>query len=301
MLAALVVATMATAACDRGAANGGAANGAAGAPTTPAGATSSPVPTPPPADACRAGDSVNRVDTNLTLYNEEPVPCTQRHQTETVYVGEFAGTTATYPPRTGDKDYTQAFTTCAKQAKGVLGGDWHLARVELVVLLPANDEWQAGAHWFRCELLETSDVLQTHVVTRTASVRDGLKGKKPLAITCVTYTQNRGEQMIAEYTYVSCAKPHHAELTGLFTNKAAKFQGLKKNHETIVKACYAITAKYLGLTVPQLDSTGGVEWVYWGGDEDHWNHGDRTSRCFAGAYPRRKFTGSIAGRSPQQF
>jgi hypothetical protein len=244
---------------------------------------------------CRTG-SVEWVDFDLSIFNAAPGECTTSHQTETFFIGKFTGKNAsgTSAPDVGDAAFKSASQTCDREAEKFLGGDWHKARAELVAVMPTDTQWHGEARWFRCELMETKDS-QGHVVARSTSMKNGLRGKKPLAITCANYTSTKDGQGFTNITYRTCSKSHAIEMTGTYTWTASKFPG-KKQSNTNSSHCLAVGAKYLGTTVGGLNSVGGFEWLWWPASEAQWSVGNKTVRCYIGAYPSHKRTGSVKGK-----
>lgn len=258
------------------------------------------VPTPV-ADVCRTHHE-DQVDWQLDVFLQEPVTCDQLHESEAYYIGTFTGATAqeSDPPDVGDAGYLQAYQTCATQASTFLGGDWHRARAAIVPVLPADRPWDGEARWFRCEILETRDATG-HVVTRKGSMRDGLRGKKPLAVGCANFTESKDGKYITQVTYVACAKSHQMEMTGVYTAPNKAFRTASKEFSAAADKCYDMGAKFLGLTPGNLDGIGGIQWIAWGSDEVKWSVGDRGFRCYMGPFPTKKIKGTIKGKSPYDF
>jgi len=246
---------------------------------------------------CRFG-SVDWVDFDLSVFNTTPSECTASHQSETFYIGKFTGKNAegTSAPDVGDAAFKTASQTCDRQAEKFLGGDWHKARVEMIAVMPSDRQWHGEARWFRCELLETKDS-QGHVVSRSKSMKDGLRGKKPLALTCANYKPTKDGKGFTNITYTTCGKSHSIEMTGTYTWTASKYPG-KKQSATNSSHCLALSAGYLGTTLGGLNSVGGFEWMWWPATEAQWSVGNKTVRCYLGPYPSHKRTGSIKGKGP---
>src|SRR4051812_37648340 len=143
------------------------------------------VPVPETA-VCRVG-TPKVVDWEMDLLNDTRVNCTARHSTETYYVGTITDpktVALNEPPGAGEPAFKPIYQTCVKRAADFLGDDYHVGRVAIVPVLPTATEWRAEARFYRCEIME---ILANHkVVQRTSSVKDGLKGKRPLAIGCAT-------------------------------------------------------------------------------------------------------------------
>jgi Septum formation len=258
------------------------------------------VPTPE-ADVCRAGagGARDQVDWEMPLFDAPTLQCTQQHRSETYYVGTLTAAEAAQdgPPGLGDAVYRAAYSRCATQANTFLGGDWHRARVAVVPLLPSDRQWQGKARWYRCEMVEVADAWET-VVKRSSTLRDGLRGSRPAAITCANDNFNQKKSSGNNVVYVKCSVPHTVELTGLYTPKDGKYPGFEKAVDTALAKCFDVGARYLGMTPSALRNRGGISWIAWERGENHWLLGDRSTRCYMGPYPTRKISGSIKGKRP---
>lgn len=84
----------------------------------------------------------------------EPVACTEPHTTETVHVGTLtdANAAGTIPPVPGSAATRPVRAECEQRADEFLGAPWRHGRVELSVVLPAEQAWADGARWYRCDL-----------------------------------------------------------------------------------------------------------------------------------------------------
>jgi hypothetical protein len=223
------------------------------------------------------------------------VPCDEGHQAETAYVGTFTGNDAerSSPPSTNSPSRRAAYSECVKAVKDYLGGDWHTAYVWLGLVLPSTAAWHGGARWYRCDLVPTDDV-EYSTARASASVKDGLRGDKPLAITCINTIETKSGGVQAEVP-VSCAKPHSAEFVGTATAPNTPWPGEKGAQKQAEKACEAAVAKYMGFS----DSSVANQWVGWlffWPTRSEWETGDRSFTCFAYAFTKsKKMIGSVKG------
>lgn len=258
------------------------------------------VPTPPTA-VCTAG-LAGYVGWSLPWEKATQVECSAEHDSETFHVGTFSAASSAdgAVPELGDDLYRDAYAACAKEADAFLGGDYRTGRVFLIPVLPTARQWAGDARWYRCELLEITNA-RGDVARRTSSMRDGLGGAKPLALTCANEKLTKDREFVENLTFVTCSKPHDVELTGIFTAGEGPYPGDEKVYDTALRACFTIGAKYLGMTRSALDNTGGISWSAWGGGEEAWSAGNRSFWCFMGEYPARKLTGSIKNRKPGSF
>ncbi len=255
-----------------------------------------PVVATPAADVCYPG-AAKLVDWDLPVFGSTSLPCTQEHESETYYVGTLSADDSIDRPEVGDKLFREAYQTCAKEANTFLGGDFHTARVAIVPVLPSERQWRGEARWYRCEILETKDAWAT-IATRKSSLRDGLRGTRPAAITCANDNFGAKNSSGNNVVYVACSVAHTIELTGIYTPPDGPYPGFEKAVDKALDGCYVIGAKYLGLTKSGLDNRGGIRWIAWQQDEAYWSVGDRGTRCYMGPYPTKKIKGSIKGKRP---
>ncbi len=243
------------------------------------------------------------VQWEMALLHGVRVNCTARHSTETYYVGTItdARTDAlTVPPRAGAREFKPLYQVCAKRAVEFLGGDYHLGRLAIVPVLPTKTEWSAGARFYRCEVMEI--MANRKVLQRTTSVKDGLRGKRPLAIGCANRSVD-GDGNITSFTWVDCATPHHLEFTGLYTHRDGEVPTEATLRERAAVGCLGVGIRYTGHSPSEVNNDGKYSWVFSHiNDVDTtWRVGDRTHHCYLGAYPAKKLTGSIKGKLPSQW
>ena len=261
------------------------------------------VPTPD-SGVCRPRDDSDKiVDWTLASFlKEPPVACAGAHVTETIYVGRLPSSEddKTTPPEPGDAVFKVAYNICGTKATSFLGADFHGARIAIVPVMPIDLLWQGGARWYRCELVEIADMSQK-IVERTSSAKDGLRGSKPLALTCADDVLTADKKFVTNVTFLSCDKPHYVEYTGAWVPADGPYPGKAKQATAKSENCFRIGAGYLGMSVSGLHDVGGISWDTWGGSELMWSVGDRGVRCFMGPFTRKKRTGSIKGKSPKAF
>jgi hypothetical protein len=228
------------------------------------------------------------------------VPCSGDHGEETVFVGTFTGATASRstPPGSDSQDRVDAYTQCRKGANDYLGGDYHLGLFDLDLILPSSNAWHGGARWFRCDIVRYTDANETDVA-RTGSVKDGLRGSRPLALTCSTVTDD-GHGSITDQQVTECSKPHNAEVAGLFTAPDVPWPSDDTTRQNMYNnGCEPVVAKFLGLPGGRVASNY-MGWMTNGPSEDQWKLGDHTVVCsalgFKGDSPNgARFTGSVKG------
>jgi hypothetical protein len=234
-------------------------------------------------------------DYAVTWYGPfDTVPCDQDHQTETAFVGTFTGKDAqrAAPPNSDSPARKTAYLNCVAKANAYLGGDWHTAYVWLGMVLPSPAAWSGGARWYRCDLLKTNDV-EHSTVSSTGSVKDGLRGAKPLAITCINTVESKGE--VQSESPADCRRPHNGELAGIASAPNIPWPGDAAAQKRADTACERVVAKFLGLSSGR-DTNPVVGWLFFWPRQTQWDAGDRTFTCYAYAFTKsKKMTGSVKG------
>jgi hypothetical protein len=214
------------------------------------------------------------------------------HAIETVYVGSFSGADAARsgPPLAGSTIRRGAYDQCQKAATDYLGGPWQGARIELGLALPDDRSWTGGARWYRCDVTQYQDS-NYDTVSVQGSVKDGLRGAKPLAVTCLVVTDD-SKGNITKSEDIGCDKPHNGEFIGLYTAPDTPWPASDNARETVAqKGCEKLLGQFLGYGDGKPYSNY-VGWWPGGFVEEQWNLGDRTERCFALAFNGHSVNGA---------
>lgn len=107
----------------------------------------------------------------------QTVPCTQQHNAETYAVGPFKGKLADAgydDPQLG----AQAYDVCSKAFMKFTGADESLALRSVLSwawFRPTEDQWTAGARWYRCDVVGGTD-RSTQLVDLPKTARGVLLG-----------------------------------------------------------------------------------------------------------------------------
>ncbi|MGZ5416321.1 MAG: septum formation family protein [Nocardioides sp.] len=126
----------------------------AASPSSATSATTASVPPAPRSGACyRLRFSELAEPSNAS----RPVPCTARHNAQTIYVGRLATTVSGHAVAVdSDRVIHQLATECPRRLAGYVGGspeDLDLSRFEVVWFSPTLEQGDLGADWFRCDLV----------------------------------------------------------------------------------------------------------------------------------------------------
>jgi hypothetical protein len=223
---------------------------------------------------------------------------TADHSLETAYVGTFTGpeAAAAQPPAQDSATVRAAWATCEVQSVAYLGGDWRAAYLSLSLVLPPAGTWRRGGRWYRCDLARRTSPMQDAVIVPTGTAKDGLRGTRPLAITCLSmYTDSAGN--VAAVSRVGCEGPHQAEFVGIYVAPDGAFPDATAEKALIDAGCDKAVAHYLGFAnVADYNNQTVGWWAADGFDAGRWALGDRSVRCFAFAFTSNKaLVGSVRG------
>jgi hypothetical protein len=225
------------------------------------------------------------------------VACDTSHNVETVHVGTFTGADAdrSTPPPGGGPGRRKAYEECGEKAKEYLGDDWRLGRLQLFLVTPVALHWEAGARWFRCDLVEYKDLDEYEIVTRTASMKGGLGQGAPLRLGCLTITQS-ADKRIDKMTPVECTTSHNGEFAGVFNAPDGTYPADQTARETQnLNGCRGIVAAFAG--IPDDSNfryrTGQIASGFTKSD---WELGNRGVRCYI--WPGKNVTSSLKGVGP---
>jgi hypothetical protein len=225
------------------------------------------------------------------------VPCASPHDLESAYVGQFTGNEAAAPtpPEEDSAPERIAYSICRDRTNDYLGGDWHDAMLMLTLVIPPFTQWKVGARWYRCDLMHLTSPVSSDPLIQTGRVVDGLRGSRPLALTCMA-TREDPQRAILAANLVDCAQPHAAEYAGTFTAPDLPWPAKDGGDSVADAGCHEVVTRYLGLGRAADWTDQSLGYWYDGFDNDRWLLGDRTTRCYAYAYTRTgKMVGSVRG------
>ncbi len=240
-----------------------------------------------------AGDCYD--DDGSNMLDNPPVSCTSSHVLDVAYVGTFTGADAARvtPPAVGSPQQRAAYAKCQAPTATFLGADWHSGMVQLSVSLPDEAGWTGGARWFRCDV-SILDYPDGDTTSYSIALKGSLKTDTAASLRCVVWKDHK--TYITNLAKSTCAKPFNGEYAGFFTAPNTAFPSTDKKESQIGQdGCEGVVAHFLGFS-GHSDESQYVGWVSLHFDEDRWNSGDRTIRCFASAFTSDgKFTQSVKG------
>lgn len=249
----------------------------------------------PTAPAC-----YESADDDLSAVTKWPqaVQCTDSHNVELIYVGQFTGAAgdATTPPASGSAERKTAYQTCADQAKTYLGDDWRTGSLELNLDLPVATQWEAGARWYRCDLQEYKDLndyVVTDVTTSLKGVLTNPTGGVRLGCQTVTTTS---ASAIDKMIPVACSVAHSGEFAGIWDAPDGPYpDDAAARRTTNLNGCRGVVAAYAGIPNDANFTyrTGQVATPF---NKASWELGNRGVRCYI--WLNKTVTNSLKGVGP---
>jgi hypothetical protein len=230
--------------------------------------------------APEAGTCHEKLEAEVSMDTDRPVPCTALHVTETVAIGtlgEAGQSVPTAVPEHGDQYELDAYQDCAERVSTFLGGPWRSGRIEVNVVLPTQAGWSGGARWYRCDVTEIN-IDNGRPVARTGSMARGLAGSQPLLLRC--FNPKVSGDFVDTMTAVACTKPHRAEFAGLWTAPASwSYSKLRKDQKNTEKGCLGVIARFAKIP-DNADTRYRVGWISYHPTADEWDRDVRGVQCF---------------------
>jgi hypothetical protein len=227
----------------------------------------------PESDVCHA--SSYKPEGPASTY--ETVDCAKSHGTETVHVGTFRGENGAgdTPPGDNTPAVRAAYTDCEQAARDFLGDDWRAGKLWLGITLPSDKAWSGGARWYRCDLIEVTSKDDDTPVARTASLKDGLRGDRPVGFGCYQVTSKN--DVVEEMKPLPCTQSHNAEFVGIYVPPDTAYVKLDDARwNSYHTACRNLMAKYIGISAAKAKNVGSVASPF---SQEEWERGNRAVRC----------------------
>ena len=209
-----------------------------------------------------------------------PVDCSDGHYVETIHVGQFTGADAERgsPPLLGSDGRRRAYAECSAAAEAYLGADWRTGRMQLFLVPPSETYWDAGARWYRCDVLEYQDLTDFAVAERTGAIKGALAPGSSLLLTCMEVTASG--DTVEKILPVDCSSPHNGEFTGVYDHPDGDYPtDATARGKANLSGCRGVVAAYVG--IPNDDAfqsrVGQVSTAFSNAD---WELGNRGVRCF---------------------
>lgn len=224
----------------------------------------------PDPGACRV---LEPADIAEASNDTEPVDCSEPHNAETFLVGPFKGDLA--EAEYDDERLGQlVYERCSKGFRKFTGADESLALRSVLSWAwwrPSEEDWEAGARWFRCDVVGGSDTSTELVgLPKTAKgVLLGIPGDRWMA--CVEAAEVSGAPQ------VPCSEPHtwRAVSTVVVGKDQDKYPGDRVVEVLSRDYCSDWVGAWMNYPV---DYEYGYTWF----SKGEWEAGNRRSICWAG-------------------
>ena len=199
-----------------------------------------------------------------------PVPCRGPHTSETFAVGTFAGRLAEVSVD-DERLSSKVLGRCERGFRRYVGADASLALRTVLTwawFRPSPETWQAGARWYRCDLVASGP---DGLLELRGTTRDVLLGRPADRwLLCAV-----GER-VSDATRVPCDQPHtwRAVTTVVLGEAATAWPGARRVEVRTRDFCSDSVGGWLGYPV---DYTYGYTWL----GPAEWQAGSRRSVCWA--------------------
>ena len=246
----------------------GAATG--GSPTAPAEAS------PPPAPRAKACYRYAFGQLGRTSNEDDPVPCTGRHNAQTVHVGRLdLVVDGERLPVDAARVRAQMARTCPRAMSRYVGGtreDRALSRFAVVWFAPTPEQAAQGADWFRCDLVAIAAQDRLHPLParpRVAGVLDRAAGPATYGL-CGT-----AEPGTSGFERVICDRRHSWRAVATIPLAGGKrYPGTARVRRAGDESCRERVA---GQAEDPLSFEYGWEWP----TREQWDNGQRYGYCWA--------------------
>jgi hypothetical protein len=243
-------------------------------PTATPTATETPDPPPPPqADACYR---LTLEDATAATSDAEPVPCRRRHTARAIHVGRLAGLVPGRPAVDAPRVQRAIASTCTRRFAAVVGGtpeDRSLSRLQVVWFSPTLEEHDAGADWFRCDVIAFGRGDDLMPLPRRG-VRGVLDRPRALATFGLCGTARPGSR---GFTRVACRYRHSwVAVATIPIPGGPRWPGVRRVRSSGDEACADLVRSEAGFP---LEFSYGWEWP----SRRQWEAGQRYGLCWAPA------------------
>jgi hypothetical protein len=140
---------------------------------------------------------------------EVPISCADQHTMETIGSGLVEGDTR---PSIASDLSRGLYAECGRAADEFLGTSFRTTYTAVVLSVPGISAWQAGARWYRCDLIATDALFGSAAIPVTGSLRGRAE-----PITCLGYdfvTDTFGNTLVENIAKSACDVPHNGEVAG---------------------------------------------------------------------------------------
>jgi hypothetical protein len=272
-LAVLLVAVLALAACESGEKKEPAADETTSAPPTPV--VAAPPPPPPLKDACYR---LSYDEAVAPTSDDSPVSCSKVHTSQTFAVGQLDLVSNGHLMRVdADAVQKQVARRCPDQLPAYVGATEEQLRLSMlrpVWFTPTVEQSDAGAEWYRCDVIAVTGDKQVAKIDQNLS--GALKKPAGRAEFAMCGTAQPGT---AAFSRVLCREDHTWRAISVIdladkAGKHGKWPGVKVAQTAGQDACQAAAR---AIASDALDYEWGYEWP----TKDQWLAGQDYGRCWS--------------------
>jgi len=238
----------------------------------------------PTAGACLDNEYKERVGLRLS---DQPVDCSERHQLETIHVGSFDEADVAdqdETPEPGTAQWRTAYEKCDAEDDEYLGADFRHGDLWLGVGVPQDLAWQAGARWFRCDLIEAETYAESPSSdTLRGSLAEEADARPGLVLGCLTVEleESGGAFDPIEFTdLVTCTEPHDAEFVGAWHRDRRDYPEEDDDWTTVHAGCLDLVADYVDVSRSYVSGVFRLSTIVEDMVQEDWDNGDRGFRCY---------------------
>lgn len=208
----------------------------------------------------------------------EPVPCSKKHTARTVHVGTLDAVVEGHALAVdSDRVQEQLARTCPARLRSFVGGSreqLRLSRLQVVWFSPTLEEFDAGANWFRCDLIAFGDGDRLLPLPRSGRLRGVLDRPAGLATFGLCGTAQPGSP---GFRRVACALDHTWVAIGTLTLPGRdRYPGVATVREAGEEPC---SERARSRSDDALEVTYGWEWP----TRAQWAAGQHYGYCWAPA------------------
>jgi hypothetical protein len=200
--------------------------------------------------------------------DDVPVPCARKHDAQTIHVGHLG-------PVNSDAAQKQMAHTCTRRLDGFVGGtasDRALSRFSVVWFTPTQQQSDAGAGWFRCDLIAFAAKEQLLDLPPAGALRGVLTRSDGLDTYGLCGTAAPGAK---NFERVACVRPHSwRAIATLHLAGRATYPGEAHVRRAGDQACQNKVRDAKGFS---LKFQYGWEWP----TKQQWNRGQHYGYCWA--------------------
>jgi Septum formation len=245
--------------------------------------TASPGPTPEPKVAASAPKlgacrMLTKADIAPPTNDDPEIPCAKRHTAVTYHVDEWPAKLVKSARGLGDPRLASYVTDkCDGAWRRTVGGDleaWVTSIVSWAWYRPTPRQFDAGAHWFRCDLVAGQTTRRLEPLPRDV---DGMLAKAFDDRYHACWTEKFSDKPNADAgELTSCARRHQQRAVGIVRvgRPKADYPGERTAFDKSNRLCGDVVAKWRG------DRRPGEYGLQWPRRSD-WSDGERHATCWA--------------------